>query len=499
MVKLNEISEQKFMALVIAELKPKCDNLNEIVARVYEKRKTYQVINAINFVRAAITKAKKLENAEIRTGIMIGTKDKKNSKAPIKAAFLVQNQKHMELVLWDMAVPYADGQEAALIFPAVMQVALTQNKNGGNVLERVMSFKKIATTEDLMEKLNKLKAITTPIGVRRPVKETYEYPVTVMEATIEGAGAILSSDYEADVREYWPVWVPDDKKTVTSHPALNLMLKTDDGATVWAKLTPRKHAKAFIDISDLEHACTDAMEEYEKPKDQASFVGDALCGKRVIIVGSVTGKDNNPKYGMTISMDLFAIFEIPQGSDAVTEAFEPQQVIEETSDADEPETPLEDETDQTIENETEGNDNDGSVDLFGNDVEQIKPSTEEIIPKKVEPVKEAVKAPTMEQPPTEKKTRGRPKKDAPPVEPVIEFDVLEEIKNKMLWKAGLMSGKKNIEEKKDYLRGLKVQENIIDTLKFPSWIMSVANTKGITIEQDIAVSLVKQAYEELTK
>ena len=142
-MKLSELSLDQFRARVITELKPTSKNTEAIIKTIYDKRGNYLVPSAINMVKSAIQKDNKVENATIKTGILIGTKDKKGSKAPIKAAVLLQHQAHMEVLLWDMKVPYADGVESNLIFPAACEIAMSPNERGGMVLERILKYKKL--------------------------------------------------------------------------------------------------------------------------------------------------------------------------------------------------------------------------------------------------------------------------------------------------------------------------------------------------------------------
>jgi len=440
MVKLSEISLDKFRARVVTELHPVTKNLDAITKTVYDKRGSYQVVNAIRMVQTAIQKDTKLENATIKTGILIGCTDKRGSKAPIKAAFLLRNQSHMELLLWDVKVPYGDGIESQLIFPSIMKIAMSPSERGGMTLERVMEYKKLNSAKEVISNIETLKAITTIKGVRTPDRETYNFPVAVLKGTIISAGPIVSSPFEEETKTFFSVWEQTEKKITEGNPALNLKLKGDDGATIWAKINPRRYSKGYYDISDLTTACQDAIKESDDPKAQTEFVSGVLNGKNVIVIGSVTGKDDNPQYGMTVSMNTHAIIEIPDGEEPASGEFEPQQKLEV---APEP---------------------------------QESPIIKEQV--NVEPV-------------TEEQPSANTNIDSSPLIDIIKED--------MLLRAGIFSKKKRIDEKKKYLAGMKFREDLIDKLKYDDWLVVKAAELHIELTKEIATAIIEQAYEELTK
>lgn len=305
------------------------------------------------------------------------------------------------------------------------------------ILERVLKYTKLDTTEKVIEKINLLNAISTVKGVREPNPDTYDYPLTVLVADIVDVGPVMSSAYGEEDKTYFNILEPDEKKVSTMHPALNLKLKTKEDATIWAKVSPRRYSRGYYDVSDLMQACTDAMEEFDDPKDQAKFVTGPMMNKKVIIVGSVTRKDDNPQYGMTISMDTHAIIEIPEKTETDESEFQPQQTLEKQP---EPELKIIEET------PTEG---------------QTEETTDE---------------------PTEE----------------IPGDLVTKTKDLLLFKMGVMYKARSIEGKKKMLRGLKLQDDVIDKLKVDDWVVAQATESGIEVTKEIAAAIVAQAYEELT-
>ncbi len=473
-MKVSELSLDQFTAKVKEVLKTN-DDISAITKTVYDKRGNYQVVNAIKMVEAAKKKEEKLKNAIVKTGLLIGTKDKKNSKAPIKAALIMQNQAHIEILLWDTRVPYADGVESPLIYPAFCEVALTTSERGGLMLERILKYKKLDTPKDVIATLEKLKAITTSDGVKSPDKETYKFPITCMKGEIISVGPILSSSYDDEDKTYYDVLVEDDKKVTTKHPALNIKLKTEDNTTIWAKITPRRYSKGYYNISDLDMALNDAMKDGETPKDQAELMGALLSGREVIVVGAVTNKDDNPQYGMTISMDTFAMIELG-GEEITEEVFEPQQTLPK------PEEKKDDtDADGTKEcNEDDKRKEEGESKTAGTNGNNKNKNRE-----------------------TRKRTGNTRSDDKEEQQndtiTTNESTIsIEEIKKKLLWKSGILSGKKTIEEQKQYLSGMKFQEDIIDKLKFADWVVVTAKQQGIDVDNDVAIGLIKVAYEELT-
>jgi hypothetical protein len=464
-MKVSELSLDQFTAKVKEVLKTN-DDISAITKTVYDKRGNYQVVNAIKMVEAAKKKEEKLKNAIVKTGLLIGTKDKKNSKAPIKAALIMQNQAHIEILLWDTRVPYADGVESPLIYPAFCEVALTTSERGGLMLERILKYKKLDTPKDVIATLEKLKAITTSEGVKSPDKDTFKFPITCMKGEIISVGPILSSSYDDEDKTYYDVLVEDDKRVTTKHPALNIKLKTEDNTTIWAKITPRRYSKGYYSISDLDMALNDAMKDGETPKDQAELMGALLSGREVIVVGAVTNKDDNPQYGMTISMDTFAMIELG-GEEITEEVFEPQQTLPK---------PEEKKDDTDTEEMEELGKPDGDKSTTNTSDMGTTGNT-----------KQKTRKTKQRNDTTEQIDNGK-----------LGNTSIEEIKKKLLWKSGILSGKKTIEEQKQYLSGLKFQEDIIDKLKFADWVVVTAKQQGIDVDNDVAIGLIKVAYDELT-
>jgi hypothetical protein len=194
-------------------------------------------------------------------------------------------------------------------------------------------------------------------------------------------------------------------------------------------------------------------------------MGALLSGREVIVVGAVTNKDNHPQYGMTISMDTFAMIELG-GEEITEEVFEPQQTLPK----------------QTEEGKKDDTDGEGTP----IDNTQIESETRTDNDAKQQNNK------------THGTTKKTAKRSTTTDEPTSGAISIEEVKKKLLWKVGVMSGKKTIEEQKQYLRGLKFDEDIIDKLKFNDWVVVTAKQQGIDVDNDVAIGLIKVAYEEIT-
>lgn len=190
-----------------------------------------------------------------------------------------------------------------------MLIAEEEDNYGKSVWVKNVLGKKPMTSQEIMAKLVEWNAILSLDDVRKLIKTTSPNPVVAMR--VELAGANTMNDFNTKVKQdIWKEVNDTEGKLVASGPHITLRTeKTEDTETMaWLRvLGPKsKDAQPIIELEDFNELCQDASAKFDNPEDQAVWIANMVTGTQVIVIGAVTGINNNDR-GTSININVLAL------------------------------------------------------------------------------------------------------------------------------------------------------------------------------------------------
>lgn len=419
MTKTEEITMAQFEEQALSTFPDEMNhakNAQKIVVAVYEKSKRYQIKTSLAWLRTALQSDIRDASAKQITCLITGCRDKKGSNRPINYACMMKNQRHFEAASWDLTTETADGTKMVIPYPAIVEMLIAPDKkNYGLEIKRIIKMKKLTNLE-MFNQLVKMEAIIDPSDIPAPNREAKIYPLVATEITID---SIKPSMLNFDTKTTGPVMMPDDNKPPIMDLCMGLVgMPSENSTIVTAYIDPRKTGHGLYDITDLKELAQDVMKESSVPEDQADFISGAMHGRKVIVVGTVTSSNPSRNGNATyVNISTHAIIEVPTGADVPMANTEPQQELTKA-----PTEPLEVPSDAPLEESTSSKKEES-----------------------MEPVDQSRSEPTSTQKP---KASAESSKTTEPLEPPI----MKEIRNKVLFLAGVSSAKQTIPEQKAWLK-----------------------------------------------
>ena len=190
-----------------------------------------------------------------------------------------------------------------------MLIAEEEDDYGKSVWVKNVLGKKPMTSQEIMTKLVEWNAILSLDDVRKLIKTTSPNPVVAMR--VELAGANTMNDFKTSVKQdIWKEVNDTEGKLVAAGPNITLRTeKTEDTETMaWLRvLGPKsKDAQPIIELEDFNELCQDASTKFDNPEDQAVWIANMVTGTQVIVIGAVTGINQNDR-GTSINMNVLAL------------------------------------------------------------------------------------------------------------------------------------------------------------------------------------------------
>jgi len=413
------------------------ETADRIIKETQEEYSKYSVQTATSFALKRLKKAKVDESATEIKGIIVGARQLGTNGKIVNALFT--GRTGIEIQTWRGEVDTGD-KKIRLPINSIAQLRILQDEYNGRRYWEVANVigRKTLTEKEMLENIRK---ITFDIEDARKVLKLGEYnpPKTIaMKCTLAGANAM--KEFNKD--EKMPIW----KKVLTkegeiSAEGVQISLRTRNSKSknmAWIRVNAPglMVGRTPIDIEDFNELAQEAVERFENPEDQATYVGGSIEDRPVIVIGSVSRFLGDDENGYTMNINALALMEAE---------FEPDEVLQGQQQLPKKETVATEVIEETPAEEEKPIE----------DAPELEEETPEAVAPEVTP--EAV---------------------AQEATPEIDETTLKEVEKKMLFHASIMRKVKQTAARSEKIKALKTvsMEDLKKTKLIPTYSEAVVQT-----------------------
>jgi hypothetical protein len=308
--KVKDLSDDDFVAKVLGkdetianQVKSSEIDAEAIILKAKPSIDKYGVVTGVALAVARLREAILEANSEEVKGLLVGQRDRFGSNTPMRIPLISSTGNHMELINWGSSVKFGD-EKIELPFPSVATVnILTEGDYKGVPTIRLVSIS--AHNEiSVKDTVSRLSKVAKSVG---ELDSSDELRVTVVRGKISYVGA--ATKWKGKEKDgSWQIYVPNGKDNPVMHPVMQISLEAENGNQVRAVFERQRNAVPAIYATDFVELCTDAVASSSDPAEQAKFIGEAIKGREVILVGFIT-KVNAQANVTYIEMGAYALFD----------------------------------------------------------------------------------------------------------------------------------------------------------------------------------------------
>ena len=264
------------IAEILTAHKPTCDALS--------------VRAGVSTARGRLQRELAALTAEYKTGVLLGSTDRYNSRASIKMAMLCQDGTVVELSSFD-ARAKMDGRKVDIVYPSLAKVMVRWDEKWKTWNVQEFASMTPISREDLLAVLEPMALTPGQVGV------AHEKSTVIVKGTISGVAptAILMYDENEDKYfrdgEFEVLEAPAGPKNADPIPCLGIRIAAERDAYnainyITAVVGKQRFGAPYLGVSDLKPMCDCAVAAMpEDPREQAIMVADGIKGVIVYAVG----------------------------------------------------------------------------------------------------------------------------------------------------------------------------------------------------------------------
>ena len=305
---VSELSIEQYIEAIREydpEMVKKCVDAGIDVKKLMTSHKA--TCNALSIRAGAATGRGKLQRAlsaltaEYKSGIIIGSSDRYDKRAPIKITMLCPDGSICELSTFD-ARATIDGRKVDIVYPSIAKIMVEREEKWNSLnIKEFMSMEPVSR-EDLVAVLDTIALTPGQVGVPN------EKSTVVVKGIISGVTPTPILSFDENENRYFRngdfevLEAPTGPKEAPGIPCLGFRIaaeKDSYGATnfVTASIGKQRYGTPYIGISDVKPLCDGAMSYLpDDPREQAAYVANGVKGIVIYAVGymgTVRGERND--------------------------------------------------------------------------------------------------------------------------------------------------------------------------------------------------------------
>lgn len=298
------------------------ETAKKIYAEIFEKNKKYSFSTAKTRVLSTMKKRIASEQAGQYVGIIAGARDTTKYNVPVNFTLLrpASVGGNVEFYAWGGKVQYEDGSEETIPTGVAATVALEPDDRGRLKAVGLTEVKPLSRAK-LIQALEKLGCV---LDLDEVVQQKKYSPVcfrTRIERALASRNMDADEDEKNNTKKYKQILeMSEDGKP---EPALTLQAEhTKKKTTAWMYMGGTRYAHAHVDIDDWKELLQEAVISSTDPTVQVRWLNDALQGREVIVVGSLMSVRDGDKPEFTAcsaNISVAGIYEITDDIEVKTQ------------------------------------------------------------------------------------------------------------------------------------------------------------------------------------
>jgi hypothetical protein len=263
-------------------------DVEQVVADQIEENGEYGVKTIVRFTESALNRQIEAASAEVVSGILCGSRDRYGKNWPRRYALVRSNGDHIEASSWKGSLPTSDGGEREIPSAAAVEMRLEYDEEYDSYEAKQLDSVEQLPKAELVDRLSKVARHPSAIGR----DDEYEMVVVKGEVAYVNPQTIFE---DGDPKGDGPIMLEDENGQPKPH--FELVLSEEADTRLRAHVERQRYSDPLMGIEDFGKLCRDANEKFSTPDDQTQFVGDAMRGREVAVVGNVNSVDQSRSNG----------------------------------------------------------------------------------------------------------------------------------------------------------------------------------------------------------
>jgi hypothetical protein len=263
-------------------------DVSSVVEQQIEENGEYGLKTIVRFAESALNRQMEAASAESVSGILCGSRDRYGKNWPRRYALVRSNGDHIEASSWKGSLPTADGGEQGIPSAAAVEMRLEYDDEYDSYEAKQLDSVNQLSKAQMADRLSQIARHPSAIGR----DDEYETVVVKGEiAYINPQTVFEDGEPEGD----GPIMLEDERGRPKPH--FELVLSEEADTRLRAHVERQRYSDPLMGIEDFGKLCRDANEKFGTPDDQTQFVGDAMRGREVAVIGNVNKVDQNRSNG----------------------------------------------------------------------------------------------------------------------------------------------------------------------------------------------------------
>ena len=295
-------------------------DVEKVVEGQIEENGNYGTKTVVRFVESALNRQIEAESAELVSGILAGSRDRYGKNWPRRHALVKSDGDHIEASSWEGSLPTTDGGEAEIPSAAAVQMRVEYDDEYDSYTAKQLAEVNQLSKAELATRMEKVARHPSSVG------RDDEYEMVVVKGEIAYINPQTVFE-DGEPQGDGPIMLEDERGRPKPH--FELVLGEEADTRLRAHVERQRYSEPLMAIEDFGALCQDAYGQFDTPDDQTRFVGDAMRGREVAVVGNVNKVDKSrggKNEGTTkyIDIGVAGIIELDPDTDDDTAQEEPE-------------------------------------------------------------------------------------------------------------------------------------------------------------------------------
>lgn len=253
-------------------------DVRSVVNEKIEEHSGYAVATVARISESAIARMPDASSATVVSGILCGSRDRFGKNWPRRHALVRSNGEHIEASSWSGSIQTSDGGEIQFPAGSAVDIRLEHDEKYDSYEAKQIDSVTKLTHPDLSQRLAGISKRVSEIG------RADEYETVVIAGTLRYINPQTVFE-DGDPKGDGEIMMADDRGNPKPH--FEAVLEEEGDTRVRAHVERQRYGEPFFAIEDFDKIIHDAYSGFDSPDEQAQFVGTAMRGVDVAIMGNV--------------------------------------------------------------------------------------------------------------------------------------------------------------------------------------------------------------------
>jgi len=310
----NALTTAEVQSEIDADLQQRAEGAGIDVEKVVEDQLSengdYGKKTVVRFTESALNRQIEAQSAELVSGILAGSRDRYGKNWPRRHALVKSDGDHIEASSWEGSLPTTDGDELEIPSAAAVQMRVEYDDEYDSYTAKQLAEVNQLSKGELATRMEQVARHPSSLG------RDDEYEMVVVKGEIAYINPQTVFE-DGDPQGDGPIMLEDERGRPKPH--FELVLAEEADTRLRAHVERQRYSEPLMAIEDFGALCRDAYGKFDTPDDQTRFVGDAMRGREVAVVGNVNKVDKSRSNGETtkyIDIGVAGIIELNPDTDS---------------------------------------------------------------------------------------------------------------------------------------------------------------------------------------